>query len=260
MTVQLSLFSNIRRPYKGKSLTAFPSAYVALSLKTTGLSPMWDSIIELRAAHFRNGAEINRFSSLVRANVDSFTAQRTGITNEMLAEAPAAEKVFNDFAAYLEKDDILIGYNSDINFLYDSFVEHKIPPLSNDFIDLSRQGLVDSQEPAGNIMTPLSGCHCVFTGRLERFPRKEAMRIVAGLGGVNEKRVTRRTDVLILGNEEYKRAWGGKSKKHRKAEELVLAGQEIEMIPENVFYDMVDFSNEQRIYGFCHLHNPILHQ
>ena len=253
MTVQLSLFSNIRRPYKGKSLFSdLPSAYVTLSLKTTGLSPMWDSIIELRAARFKNGAEVNRFSSLVRpgpcerSNVDSFTAQRTGISNEMLAEAPAAEKVFKDFAAYLEKDDILIGYNSDINFLYDSFVEHKIPPLSNDFIDLSRQGLVDSQEPAGRQKNPLSGRHCVFTGRLERFPRKEAMRIVAELGGVNEKSVTRRTNVLILGNEEYRRARGGKSRKHRKAEELVLAGQDIEMIPENVFYDMVDLGDRRQ--------------
>lgn len=245
MTVQLSLFSNICRPYKGKSqFSDLPSSYVDLHLKTTGLSPMWDSIIELRAARFRNGAEVNRFSSLVQPGpynpVDSFTAQLTGITNEMLAGAPAAEKVFNDFAAYLEKDDILIGYNSDINFLYDSFVEHKIPPLSNDFIDLSRQGLVSSQGPAGRQKTPLSGRHCVFTGRLERFPRKEAMRLVAELGGVNERGVTRRTNVLILGNEEYRRAWGGKSRKHRKAEELVLAGQSIEMIPENVFYDMVD--------------------
>ena len=85
------------------------------------------------------------------------------------------------------------------------------------------------------------------------------MRIIAELGGVNERGVTRRTNVLILGNEEYRRRVGG-SRKHRKAEELVLAGQDIEMIPENVFYDLVDFSNDQRIYGFCHLHNPILHQ
>lgn len=51
----------------------------------------------------------------------------------------------------------------------------------------------------------------------------------AELGGVNEKVMTRRTNVLILGNEEYKR------REHRKAEKLVLMGQDIEMIPENVF-------------------------
>ena len=242
MTVQLSLFSNIYRPYKGKSLFApLPSAYVALHLKTTGLSPMWDSIIELRAARFKNGKEVNRFSSLVRpgpcerSNVDSFTAQRTGISNEMLARAPAAEKVFRAFAGYLEKGDILIAYNSDINFLYDSFVEYKIAPLSNDFIDLSRQGRSHKN--------PLSGRHCVFTGRLERYKRREAMKIVAELGGVNERGVTRRTNVLILGNEEYRKR--EKSRKHRKAEKLVLAGQEIEMIPENVFYDLVDLGDRR---------------
>ena len=226
MTVQLSLFSNIRRHYKGRSLTAFPSSYVTLNLKTTGLSPMWDSIIEIKAIRFKNGMEINRFSSLVRADVDSFTAQITGITNDMLAGAPAAEKVFRAFAGYLEDSDILIGHSSDIDFLYDSFVEFNLAPLSNDFIELSGS------------KNPLSGRHCVFTGRLERFKRKEAMRIVAELGGVNERSVTKRTNVLILGNEEYRRR--EKSNKHRKAERLVLAGQRIEMIPENVFYDLVD--------------------
>ena len=242
MTVQLSLFSNIYRPYKGKSLISdLPSAYVTLSLKTTGLSPMWDSIIELTAARFRNGAEVDRFSSLVRpascmrSNVDNFTAQRTGITNEMLAGAPAAEKVFKDFSTYLKNDDIIVAYNSDINFLYDSFVEYKIAPLSNDFIDLSRQGRSHKN--------PLSGRHCVFTGRLERYKRREAMKIVAELGGVNERGVTRRTNVLILGNEEYRKR--EKSRKHRKAEKLVLAGQEIEMIPENVFYDLVDLGDRR---------------
>ena len=226
MTVQLSLFSNIRRPYKGKSLVAFPSSYVTLNLKTTGLSPMWDSIIEIKAIRFKNGREVNRFSSLVRADVDSFTAQITGITNDMLARAPSAEKVFRAFAGYLEESDILIGHSSDIDFLYDSFVEFNLAPLSNDFIEIN-----DGKNP-------LSGRHCVFTGRLERFKRKEAMRIVAELGGVNERSVTKRTNVLILGNEEYRRR--EKSNKHRKAERLVLAGQGIVMIPENVFYDLVD--------------------
>ena len=70
------------------------------------------------------------------------------------------------------------------------------------------------------------------------------MRIVAELGGVNERGVTKRTNVLILGNEEYRRRVGG-SRKHRKAEKLVLAGQEIEMIPENVFYDLVDLGDRR---------------
>ena len=69
------------------------------------------------------------------------------------------------------------------------------------------------------------------------------MRVVAELGGVNEKRGGRRTNVLLLGNEEYRRR--EKSRKHRKAERLVLAGQDIEMIPENVFYDLVDLGDNR---------------
>ena len=121
-------------------------------------------------------------------------------------------------------------YQDAIKFDPFSIDEYKISPLSNYFIDLSHKN-------------PLSGRHCVFTGRLERFPRKEAMRVVAELGGVNEKRGGRRTNVLLLGNEEYRRR--EKSRKHRKAERLVLAGQDIEMIPENVFYDLVDLGDNR---------------
>jgi DNA polymerase-3 subunit epsilon len=37
------------RPYKGKSLIDFPSSYVMIDIETTGLSPMWDEIIEISA-------------------------------------------------------------------------------------------------------------------------------------------------------------------------------------------------------------------
>lgn len=70
--------------------------------------------------------------------------------------------------------------------------------------------------------------------------RKEAMQIVADLGGKNADNVTKKTNYLILGNNDYcKSIKDGKSSKQKKAEKLKLDGYDIEIIPENVFYDII---------------------
>lgn len=88
---------------------------------------------------------------------------------------------------------------------------------------------------------PLFGKVCVFTGTLEKMIRREAAQLVVNCGGTCENSVTKRTNFLILGNNDYcKSIKDGKSNKHKKAESLSLAGQDIEIIPESVFYDLVE--------------------
>ncbi len=80
-----------------------------------------------------------------------------------------------------------------------------------------------------------------FTGELARMSRAEAMQAVADRGGSCADAVSRRTNCLVLG--ETVSAYpvrGGKSAKQRKAEQLMLDGFEIEVIPEDVFYEMID--------------------
>lgn len=87
---------------------------------------------------------------------------------------------------------------------------------------------------------PLYGKVCVFTGTLERMTRKEAMQALVDLGGIIGDSVTKKTNFLILGNNEYNPlVKDGKSSKQKKAEALKLAGQDIEIISEAVFYDMI---------------------
>ena len=53
--------------------------------------------------------------------------------------------------------------------------------------------------------------------------RKEAMQIVADLGGKNADNVTKKTNYLILGNNDYcKSIKDGKSSKQKKAEKFKL--------------------------------------
>lgn len=98
---------------------------------------------------------------------------------------------------------------------------------------LSNTDVIDSDNP-------LSGKTFVFTGTLGRMSRREAMQIVVNHGGINGDNVTKQTNYLVLGSIDYCASLNGKkSTKHKKAESLALAGQDIEIISEDVFYDMI---------------------
>ena len=93
-----------------------------------------------------------------------------------------------------------------------------------------------------NKLHPLYQKVCCFTGKLENLPRKDAMQLVVDLGGLIANSVTKKTNYLILGNNDYcPRIKDGKGNKQKKAEKLKLSGQDIEIISENTFYEMLDF-------------------
>lgn len=80
----------------------------------------------------------------------------------------------------------------------------------------------------------------VFTGALKRMTRANAQQAVTNLGGINGKSVTKDTNYLVTGSTDYNAALkGAKSSKWLKAEKLQLAGQDITIISEDVFYDML---------------------
>lgn len=83
--------------------------------------------------------------------------------------------------------------------------------------------------------------HVVFTGKLEKMIRKDAMQIVVNLGGVLDAGVNKHTNYLILGDNDYNAILKSeKSLKHKKAEKLKLEGQDIEIIDELTFYDLLN--------------------
>lgn len=92
---------------------------------------------------------------------------------------------------------------------------------------------------------PLYGKKVVFTGALVRFKREVAMQLVANLGAINQNGVTKETDYLVLGNNDYCRTIkDGKSSKQKKAEEYMLKGTGISIMDEQTFYDMIEAGDD----------------
>ena len=88
--------------------------------------------------------------------------------------------------------------------------------------------------------TPIFGRTFVFTGALQRMVRKDAMQLVVDMGGLCGDGVTAKTNFLVLGNNDYcSSIKDGKSSKHKKAESYKAKGLDIDIISENVFYEMV---------------------
>lgn len=92
-----------------------------------------------------------------------------------------------------------------------------------------------------NMDSPVFGMSFAFTGKLERMTRKEAMQAVADAGGILCDEVVASTNYLVLGDNDYCKAIkGGKSNKQKKAEKMRLAGSDIAVISEDLFYDMLE--------------------
>jgi DNA polymerase-3 subunit epsilon len=85
-------------------------------------------------------------------------------------------------------------------------------------------------------------CVC-FTGALQ-LPRSEAADLAAQIGCAVSPGVTRKITMLVVGDQDLSKLAVGeeKSSKHRKAEQLIEAGQPIRILKESDFLELVSQS------------------
>jgi DNA polymerase-3 subunit epsilon len=92
---------------------------------------------------------------------------------------------------------------------------------------------------SGNPDGPLAGEVLVFTGALAMV-RGQAASLAAAVGCGVDQGVTRRTTLLVVGDQDLSKLAGhDKSNKHRKAEELNRAGQLIRILTESDFLRLI---------------------
>ncbi|MBR5442206.1 MAG: hypothetical protein IKV44_04565, partial [Clostridia bacterium] len=95
-----------QNPDYGKSVIAFPCDYTVLDLETTGLNPKTDLIIEFAAVKVRGGKVVDTFQSLCDPGfpIPPQIEMITGITTEMVRNAPNPRSVLPDFLAFVGDD------------------------------------------------------------------------------------------------------------------------------------------------------------
>ncbi|CBL45228.1 exonuclease domain in DNA-polymerase alpha and epsilon chain [gamma proteobacterium HdN1] len=99
--------------------------------------------------------------------------------------------------------------------------------------------MLPSVRREGNPQGELTGEILVFTGQLE-MSRQEAANIAASVGCEVVPSVTKKTTILVVGDQDISKLAGHeKSAKHRKAEELISMGLSIRILGESDFMELV---------------------
>ena len=127
-----------KHSHKDISLKFYPEEYVVLDIETTGLSPVYNEIIELSAIKISFGKVKEEFSCLVKPAgfVSSFITDLTGITPQMLENAAKIEDALVEFKDFCS-DYILMGHNItfDLSFINEKLQKYHGVKLENDYID-----------------------------------------------------------------------------------------------------------------------------
>jgi DNA polymerase-3 subunit epsilon len=128
--------------------------FVVLDVETTGGIAGRHRIIELAAVRVCNGEEIAHFRSFVNPGqrIGKRIWQLTGISDDMISDAPTAGPVLDDFYAFVAHVPI-VGHNigSDLSFLRNEALWTKRRPLTNPTIDtvlLSARLFPDLKKPS----------------------------------------------------------------------------------------------------------------
>ncbi|KFZ43273.1 PolC-type DNA polymerase III [Anoxybacillus flavithermus] len=112
--------------------------FVVFDVETTGLSAVYDTIIELAAVKVKNGEIIDRFESFANPHhpLSVTTIELTKITDDMLKDAPDVEEVLEKFYDWID-DCVLVAHNAtfDIGFLNAGFKKINRGKVKNPVID-----------------------------------------------------------------------------------------------------------------------------
>ncbi|MBB5323636.1 DNA polymerase-3 subunit alpha (Gram-positive type) [Anoxybacillus tepidamans] len=112
--------------------------FVVFDVETTGLSAVYNTIIELAAVKVKDGEIIDRFTSFANPHhpLSITTIELTGITDDMVKDAPDVEEVLREFHEWIG-DSVLVAHNAsfDIGFLNAGLKKIGIPRVTNPVID-----------------------------------------------------------------------------------------------------------------------------
>jgi len=293
------------------------SNYSILDTETTGLDSRYDDVIEIGILRVRENEIVDKFHTYVKPQfeISDFITQLTGITNEMVKNAPSFNEAL-PLALNFIGQDVIVGQNVnfDIRFLtaeryggvlltelYSDTMyigrkvlphlnHHRLSDLANALeiqfdtmhnvvddcmatynvynklhelaktrnIDLNANFKSKNKDKYINFKTleinddtmlkidsPFYEKHVCFTGTLERYPRLEVAQIIVNIGGFVDNTVTKQTNFLVIGDYNYyTERTGKKSSKRIRAENNKLNGEDIEIISEKVFYQMLELNEE----------------
>lgn len=93
--------------------------FVAIDVETTGLSPITNELIEVSAIKYDGNRKIDTYTTLIKPKVriPYYITNITGITNEMVKNAPQVEEVMPNLIKFIGNSKI-VAHNANFDYKF----------------------------------------------------------------------------------------------------------------------------------------------
>ncbi|MFA5741956.1 MAG: exonuclease domain-containing protein, partial [Candidatus Izemoplasmatales bacterium] len=125
---------------RGQSSSMLNDAtYVVFDIETTGLSVVYDTLIEIAAIKIKSGTIIGEYSTFInpKRQISEFTTNLTGIANSDVINAPDIDSVLREFLKF-SSESILVAHNADFDIGHINYHFQKLG------IDATNQPSIDT--------------------------------------------------------------------------------------------------------------------
>ncbi|MFS9248893.1 PolC-type DNA polymerase III [Streptococcus infantis] len=112
--------------------------YVVFDVETTGLSAIYNDLIQVAASKMYKGNIIAEFDEFINPGhpLSAFTTELTGITDDHVKNAKSLVQVLKEFQEFC-KDTVLVAHNAsfDVGFMNANYERHGLPKITQPVID-----------------------------------------------------------------------------------------------------------------------------
>ena len=114
------------------------ATYVVFDVETTGLSAIYNDLIQVAASKMYKGNIIAEFDEFINPGhpLSAFTTELTGITDDHVKNAKPLEQVLQEFQEFCQ-DTVLVAHNAtfDVGFMNANYERHGLPKITQPVID-----------------------------------------------------------------------------------------------------------------------------
>ena len=114
------------------------ATYVVFDVETTGLSAIYNDLIQVAASKMYKGNVIAEFDEFINPGhpLSAFTTELTGITDDHVKNAKPLEQVLQEFQEFC-KNTVLVAHNAtfDVGFMNANYERYGLPKISQPVID-----------------------------------------------------------------------------------------------------------------------------
>lgn len=124
--------------YNEVDISLSDATYVVFDVETTGLSAVYNNLIQIAASKMHKGNVIAEFDEFINPGhpLSQFTTDLTGITDEHVRNAKPLEQVLQEFQAFCEGT-VLVAHNAtfDVGFMDVNYERAGMPTITQPVID-----------------------------------------------------------------------------------------------------------------------------